>query len=217
MLWLWDNFWLLMQRGRFVMWPLLLLSVVGLTLVFERCWFWLRTNGRGRLAMVHRVTRLLREGQTAAARTLVQDDPSVYGRVTAMLLGQTAPATSASKDAAHSLAIDAVESQRSRIDRFMPTLSTIITAAPLLGILGTVTGLMQSLSVLSQQTASTDPRSVGTGIAEALITTAAGLTVALVVLFPYNAFRAQIDRTLGRIEMLIAAAGAAGEGVGSRE
>jgi biopolymer transport protein ExbB len=52
----------------------------------------------------------------------------------------------------------------------------------------------------------TDPTAIGGGIAEALLTTVAGLVVALVVLFPYNAFRAQIDRTLGLAEALVAAA-----------
>ena len=87
----------------------------------------------------------------------------------------------------------------------MIALSTIITAAPLLGILGTVIGIISSFQVLSEQTAATDPRSVSHGIAEALLTTAAGLTIALVTLFPYMAFRGQIDRTLGRIELLAAA------------
>ena len=103
------------------------------------------------------------------------------------------------------LAVDAVESQRRRLERFMPTLSTIITAAPMLGILGTVLGIISSFEVLSEQSAAaggTDPRSVSLGIAEALITPAAGLIVSLLTLFPYNAFRAQIERTLTRLETL---------------
>jgi biopolymer transport protein ExbB len=99
-----------------------------------------------------------------------------------------------------------MEAQRGRLERYMPTLSTIITAAPMLGILGTVTGIIQSFRLLAPETTTTDPRLVSQGIAEALLTTAAGLIVALVVLFPYNAFRAQIDKTLGRFDALIAAA-----------
>ena len=86
----------------------------------------------------------------------------------------------------------------------MGTLSTIITAAPMLGILGTVTGLIQAFNILSDEGVS-DPRAISPAVAEALITTAAGLVIAIGVLFPYNAFRAQLDRTLSRIESLIAA------------
>ena len=64
------------------------------------------------------------------------------------------------------------------------------------------------------QSVLTDPRDVGQGIAEALLTTAAGLVVAIIILFPYNAFRAQVDRTLGRIESLAAAASTRGTDAG---
>jgi biopolymer transport protein ExbB len=140
---------------------------------------------------------LLRCGELEATRKLVTGDSSVYGRVVAMLLEE---------GATESTLIEAVESQRPRLERFMSMLSTIITAAPLLGILGTVIGIISSFEVLSDQAAATDPRQVSAGIAEALLTTAAGLIVALVVLFPYNAFRTQIDRTLSRIEAIGAAA-----------
>ena len=75
----------------------------------------------------------------------------------------------------------------------------------MLGILGTVFGIISSFRVLSDSAAVTDPRAVSQGIAEALLSTAAGLLVAIVVLFPYNSFRAQVDRTLSRIEVLAAA------------
>ncbi|MEX0887620.1 MAG: MotA/TolQ/ExbB proton channel family protein, partial [Phycisphaeraceae bacterium] len=95
---------------------------------------------------------------------------------------------------------------RRRIERFLPTLSTIITAAPMLGILGTVLGIIASFDLLGARPDATDPRQVSQGIAEALLTTAAGLVIAVFTLFPYNAFRAQIDRTLARLEALAAAA-----------
>ena len=62
-----------------------------------------------------------------------------------------------------------------------------------------------------------DPRSVGLGLSEALLNTAGGLIVAVITIFPFNAFRVQIDRTLGRVEALFAAAasGQAKRGVDS--
>ncbi len=192
-----DSFVSLMTRGGWVMWPLLGLSLLAVTLAFERLWFWVRNSHGGQRARVARMARMLRDGDTVGARALAQDDTSVYGRVVMTLLDGNGTDAAAS---------DAVESQRPRLQRFMPTLSTIITAAPMLGILGTVTGIIASFEILSDQVAATDPRNVSRGIAEALLTTAAGLAVALIVLFPYNFFRAQIDGALGRIESLVTAA-----------
>jgi biopolymer transport protein ExbB len=194
---LYNNFWDLMNKGGYVMWPLLLLSLISMTLCFERCWFWLQTNRPGRLVWIRRVCSLLRAGKTAEAAKMAREDASVYGQAVVAMLSETY---------SDALAVEAVESQRGRLDRFMPTLSTIITAAPMLGILGTVTGIISSFQVLSTQMATTDPRGVSTGIAEALLTTVAGLVVALFTLFFFSAFSAQVDRTLGRLETIIASA-----------
>ena len=186
----------LIQRGGGVMWLLLGLSVVAMVLAFERCWFWFKTNS-WREAQVQRLAWLLRGGQYDLAKQVAESDQSVYGRLVCHVVGESA------SDAALA---EAVEIQRSRLERFMPTLSTIITAAPMLGILGTVLGLIRALSVFAGDQQVTDPRLISPAIAEALITTAAGLVVAIGALFPYNAFRAQVDRCLGRIETLTAAA-----------
>jgi biopolymer transport protein ExbB len=192
-----ENFSDVMVKGGWVMWPLLLCSIIGLTLSIERTWFWLRTNSPGTVARARRLGELIRAGDVKGAKLLSERDKSVYGRIVNSLLKEKPT------DAAM---IAAVDEQRPRMDRFMGTLSTIITAAPMLGILGTVTGLIRAFNILNDQ-AVTNPREVTPAIAEALITTAAGLVIAIIVLFPYNAFRAQVDRTLGRIETLMAAAG----------
>ncbi|MFG0251236.1 MAG: MotA/TolQ/ExbB proton channel family protein [Phycisphaeraceae bacterium JB051] len=191
-----DNLVDLMHRGGVVMWPLLAMSVVGVTLCLERMWFWFSTNRPGRREELGRLARLLRQGEHEKAMQLVAKDRSVYGKMVVKLLDE--PVTDA-------LVVDVVESQRPRLERFMPTLSTIITAAPMLGILGTVLGIISSFEVIGQAGSAGDPSLVSQGIAEALLTTAAGLIVALLVLIPYNLFRSQVDRTLGRIETLVAA------------
>ncbi len=188
----------LMNRGGWVMWPLLFLSILGLTFSFERAWFWIRTNSGASLARARHLGELLRHGDAKAAKMLSEKDASIYGRVVRSLLKEKLT---------EAAAVAAVDEQRPRMERFMGTLSTIITAAPMLGILGTVTGLIRAFNILAIEGV-TDPRAISPAIAEALITTAAGLAVAIAVLFPYNAFRAQLDRSLGRIETLIAAAAA---------
>jgi len=187
----------LMERGGVVMWPILGLSILAVALAFERAWFFLATNNPVRLRRVAKIARMLRAGDREAARVLAEDDSTVYGSVLRMIIEE------GTDDA---VMLDAIEQQRTRLERFMPTLSTVITMAPMLGILGTVTGIISSFQILSDQTSSTDPRLVSQGIAEALLTTAAGLVVAITVLVPYNIYRAQIDRTLGRLESLCASA-----------
>ncbi|MFO0873194.1 MAG: MotA/TolQ/ExbB proton channel family protein [Phycisphaerales bacterium] len=173
-------FWTLMDRGGPVMWPLLALSMIGMTLVIERVVFWIGLHGPGRAGRLRQLGAALREGDRPKVERLIRHDRSVYGRVAARLLDD---------GASDAIAIDAVERERPRLDRFMNALSTIITAAPMLGILGTVTGIIKSFQLIGEQTTLTDPRAVSGGIAEALITTAAGLVIALIVLFPYMAFR----------------------------
>lgn len=188
-----ESFFELMRRGGWVMWPLLGLSLLSATLLFERCWFFVLMNHPDRLRRVDRLGWLLRQGGIEQARALAAGDGSVYGDVVRRLLSE--PINDAS-------IAQAVEAQRRRLERFMPTLSTVITLAPMLGILGTVLGIIASFQLLSDQIWTTDPKAVSQGIAEALITTAAGLIVAAGTLLPYNILRAQIDRTLSRIEVL---------------
>jgi biopolymer transport protein ExbB len=186
-----------MERGGWVMWPLLMLSVISLGLIFERGWFWARMRRATRGGRLTQLLTRLRKGDFDQAELLVAGDRSVYGRVIQGLINLGADET---------VGIEVVEGQRHRLERFMVLLSTIITAAPLLGILGTVSGIIQSFRLLGSSDVVTDPRAVSAGIAEALLTTAFGLIVALVTLFPYMAFRARLDQSLGRLEAIIAAA-----------
>ena len=192
-----DQIAVLIERGGYVMIPLLALSVVSLALSIERTWFWATTHRPGRVRSLVQLNDALRRGRREAAGALVTDDHSPFGRVAAALLRQ---------GSTNAVAVEAVEQQRPRLDRFMVTLSTIITAAPLLGILGTVVGIIESFRILGSQSTLTDPREVAGGIATALLTTALGLVVALMTLFPYMVFRSHVDRALGRLESVVAAA-----------
>jgi biopolymer transport protein ExbB len=187
----------LIDRGGYVMIPLFIISVISITLILERCWFWFLVGGRGSLTRLNKLNSSFRKSDDVLARKLVQKDGSPYGEIAKALLDE---------GASDAVAMGAVEMQRPRIDRFMVALSTIITAAPLLGILGTVIGIIQSFKLLGSQELLTDPTDVAGGIAAALLTTAFGLIIALVTLFPYMLFRGWSSRAIGRIEAMIAAA-----------
>jgi biopolymer transport protein ExbB len=188
---------MLVDRGGYVMIPLLILSIVSVSLILERCWFWYSVEGRDSMRRLEKLNAVLRDGDIEAGGKIVNQDSSPYGAVAKSLLDI---------GASDAVAMEAVELQRPRIDRFMVALSTIITAAPLLGILGTVLGIIQSFRLLGDQAVLTDPSDVAGGIAAALLTTALGLIIALVTLFPYMLFKGWSTRALGRLEALIAAA-----------
>lgn len=187
------------ERGGWVMWPLLAMSVIAVALTVERGLFWSATHRFGRRAWLERLSDRLRTGDWAAARTIVAKDSSIYGRVVTKLLDRKP------SDAA---VIELIELERPRIERFSLGMSTIITAAPLVGILGTVLGIIESFQLLGMAGADpiSDPSLVAGGIAKALITTAFGLVVSAFTLFPYAMSRASASRCVGRLESLGAAA-----------
>ncbi|MCB9844066.1 MAG: MotA/TolQ/ExbB proton channel family protein [Phycisphaeraceae bacterium] len=187
----------LFEKGGPVMWPLLVMSVISVALTLERGVFWVRTHRPGRRKWLFSLADALRTGDRAAAKAIAADDSSLYADAADLILARKVGPASA---------VELAETFRPVFDRFSLTLSTVITAAPLLGILGTVTGIIRSFQLLGGSAQVTDINAVAGGIAEALITTAAGLVVALITLFPYMVFRAQSDRCLGNIELLVASA-----------
>jgi len=170
---------------------------LAVTLLLERGWFYMQTNSSGRLGRVREIGKRIRAGDREGAKAIAQTDHSIYGQAAAAMLDEKLT---------EAAAVEAIETQRARLERFLPTLSTIITAAPMLGILGTVIGIIRAFNVLSLERNEMDLNMLAGGIAEALITTAGGITVALITLFPYNGLRAQVDRSLSRLETLAAAA-----------
>lgn len=186
------------QRGGWVMWPLLLLSVVSVAISLERAVYWLRLHRRGYRARLQSLADLLRTGDQSSANAAAARDRTLYGAVASELADRRWVADAAT--------VEFTERFRPDFERFNAVLATIVTASPLLGILGTVLGIIRSFELLGTGEAIGDISGVAAGIAEALITTAFGLIVALISLFPWMVFRAQADRCIGQIERLVAAA-----------
>jgi len=184
------------RAGGWVMYPLLGLSVLAGTLVVERLIFWASNMGNARRFGLYLAD--LQAGNRSGAIARARDDRGVLSRLVRMLgSSQTAPS--------EGVGVAAVESLRPPIERFSALLGVIIAAAPLLGILGTVTGIIKSFDLLGAATAVSDPTAVAGGIAEALYTTAFGLMIALLAVFPHALFRARSERTLARLEALAGA------------
>ncbi len=185
-------------KGGWAMWPLLALSLAAGAMAFERALFWLGTHRPGRSRWLVRVADTLRRGDEAAARALCSRDRSLYSDFVLELVD---------RHGAEDAALELIEAARPRFERFLTAMNTIYAAAPLLGILGTVSGIISSFEILGARAeAVQDPVLVASGIAEALLTTAAGLIVATLTLFVLAFFRASARRCLSRLESLAAAA-----------
>ena len=176
----------LIKQGGFVMYPLILCSIISLTVILERTFFWIINAKNRNNALVFNIIEMVikKDFQRIKKRTIGSKDFIVRVLVNGIL----------HKDFSASKAMEAAALEEiKKMSRFMNILDTIITVAPLLGILGTVVGIIFSFEMLGKVGIS-DPKVVTIGISQALITTASGLSIAIVTIFPYNYFRSKINK-----------------------
>ena len=167
----------LFYKGGPIMWPILCASVVALTVALERLTFALLEAARRNPRQLAEVLSLVGQGDPDGARKAggVTGDFVVRALVTA--LGH--------EKAFGEAMLHAANQELRRYSRGLALLDTIITLAPLLGLLGTVTGMINSFGMLGGAELGA-PAAITGGIAEALIATAFGLLVAITALLPFN-------------------------------
>lgn len=179
-------------QGGPVMYPLLFCSILSLTVILERALFWMRQrrdSDRGILeAFMERVEKSDLQGARRHA------EGSKDHRIRVLVCGMV------HRDFSLREALQmAAGEEISRMRRYLPVLDTMITLAPLLGILGTVTGIIFSFTILGQAGVD-DPAAVTAGIGQALITTAFGLVIAIFSLIPYNYFSDRVEKATDEME-----------------
>ena len=174
----------LFYKGGPVMYPITLVSLIAGTVILERVFWWLRERSRKRTATLNRVYDAIQSGDLEKASKLAEDSSDPRLRVVWQGLNNQHD----SMQGALQLAA-AVEIQRA--SRFLVVMDTIVTLAPLLGLLGTVTGIMRAFNAVSE--GGLDPSIVSSGIGEALIATAFGLGIAMVTLIPFNYYTSKVQ------------------------
>jgi len=174
------------------MYPLLACSLLVLTVIIERLLFWITVDMNRNMKLIEDVLELCREGDWEGVRTRVSGSNDFIIRV--LVSGILHREFSMTK-AMEATAAEEIRNMR----RYMGVLDTMITVAPLLGIFGTVIGIIASFEALGA--AGIDqPQAVTAGIAQALITTAAGLGIAILSVFPYNYFNSKVEKAVLNIE-----------------
>jgi biopolymer transport protein ExbB len=179
-------------RGGPVMYPLLACSIIALTVIIERLLFWIREDVRRNQPLVDRVLELCQKGDWGAVKERVAGSRDYVTRI--LVSGIVHKEFSMAK-AMESASAEEIK----RMRRFMGALDTMITVAPLLGIFGTVLGIINSFDLLGISGIE-DPKAVTAGIAQALITTATGLGIAILSVFPYNYFNSRMENAALTIE-----------------
>jgi biopolymer transport protein ExbB len=179
-------------EGGPMMWPLLLTSLVALTVVFERLIFLIREGANRQPARVEEILAAVERGDLEAAEKAGAGSGDFVARSLVYALRH--------RDVSYSNALlAAANHELQRFNRGIAPLDTIITLAPLEGLFGTVTGMIHAFGLLGASELGA-PAAITGGIAQALIATAFGLVIAMVALLPFNYLNARLEQARHEIE-----------------
>jgi biopolymer transport protein ExbB len=183
-----------LQSGGAVMIPLAFVALCLVILVADRFLVLLR-QGRFSLRFCDRVLGLCSQGQFEEAERLAQDSNGVLSRTLKVCL--------AHRDSPPALLDDAIQEtllhEFPKLERFLPSIRMLSSIAPMLGLLGTVTGIITTFDVITV-VGSGQPRLMAGGIAEALITTATGLAIAIPGLLAHSVLSGKVDSIISDTE-----------------
>lgn len=184
----------LIQAGGWLMLPILASSVVAMAITVERFWM-LRVTRVLPRHLVAQVWNWVRNHQIDASRLHALRSGSPLGRILAAGLVNLQHDRGIMKEAIE----DAGRHVVLELERYLNTLGTIAAITPLLGLLGTVVGMIDVFNAITTQGVG-NPGALADGISKALITTAAGLAVAIPSLMFYRYFRGRVDMLVVRME-----------------
>ena len=177
----------LIRAGGFLMWPILACSIISMAIIAERFWS-LRETKIAPTNLVANVWQWHKSDQLDAKRIQALRTNSPLGMILAAGLLNRKHSREIMKESIEEVGRLVAHG----LERFLNTLGTISSITPLLGLLGTVIGMIKVFTVITSQGIG-DPSILSEGISEALLTTAAGLSVAIPSLMFYRYFRGKVD------------------------
>jgi biopolymer transport protein ExbB len=186
--------WEIVRAGGPVMWPIILCSIAAAAIILERLWT-LQDKRVLPRELTQKVWQMIENNQVNDKVIAALEQNSPLGRVLAAGLSN--------RHRPREIIMERLEDTGRHViyelERFLNTLGTIAGISPLLGLLGTVIGIIRAFNAI-QESGVGDPRALSGGIAQALITTAAGLIVAIPALFSYRYLRGKVERIVIEME-----------------
>jgi len=186
--------WEIIRAGGGFMWPIIVCSVAAVAIVLERLWA-LQSNRVIPRDLGQKVWNWIEADQLNDKLITALQQNSALGQLLAIGI--------ANRDKPRALMVERLQDGGRHVvhdlERFLNTLGTIAAVSPLLGLLGTVAGIIHAFNAITANGIG-DPRVLSGGIGEALITTAAGLSVAIPSLIAYRFLRGKVERLVVRME-----------------
>ena len=187
------------RSGGPLMYVILLLAILGLAVVFDRLFYLMTKESENVEAIKEELIKAINEDNIKGAIELCGTHKSSASKVLKGVLKEVyyddEVEVSLLEEKAREIALEELP----KLEKNMWLLSMAAQLSPLVGLLGTVTGMIMSFNIISQS-GTGDPKALAGGIAQALITTAAGLIVAVPSVFSYNFLNKKIDNVLNSIE-----------------
>jgi biopolymer transport protein ExbB len=184
----------IVKAGGAVMVPIILASIIAAAIFLERLWT-LQQRRVVPAELTDKVWKWVEQRQIQDKHIIALQQNSPLGKILAAGLANRHRDRSIIKEAIEDTGRHVVH----ELERFIGTLGTIASISPLMGLLGTVVGMIRTFNAIETQGVG-DPAALGGGIAEALITTAAGLTVAIPALLGYKYLRGRVETLVVQME-----------------
>ena len=185
----------ILQKGGPILWIILGLSVVATAIIIERLLFFRKIRvDEDRL--ISRLKSALEKGHFDEALSICDNNPYPITNLMKVGIDHRNQPTPIQKE----MIMDAANQEIPRLERFLSALGTVAHIAPLLGLLGTVTGNIEAFGVLGKFGSVGDPSILAKGISEALITTAGGIIVSVPTIVFYNYLVSKVNHIIIRLE-----------------
>ena len=184
-----------LSKGGVLVVPILLCSVIALAIFAERLIRFSRMRSRG-AGLAEKIVNLIKAGNHREAYKVADESDSPMGRV----LAQAITVRHQDREIIETVISNATENEVRNLSVYIQALATIGNIAPLLGLLGTVIGMIKAFMVIQQMGGKVNAAVLAGGIWEAMLTTALGLSVALPTMVAHSYLLARIDKYESKLE-----------------
>jgi|Deesub1362B_J571_1020462.scaffolds.fasta_scaffold00961_5 biopolymer transport protein ExbB len=190
--------WFIIEKGGIFIWPLLACSVMAAAIILDRAFVFIRNRARSS-KLIKDVIENVRKGDIEKALDLCHHIRGPFARIGSVYLENLHLRRQDREELLHREGSMELE----RLEQHLNKLSTIAQISPLLGLLGTVTGMIRAFQRIQAMGGQVDIEVLAGGIWEALLTTAVGLTIAIPTMAMYSYFESRVDKIQAKMHYFI--------------